>query len=112
MANIAAENISKRNLWKIVNKKVKRFIHHYHVFAIITILFEEMLVDLKNSKDIKILNLGTISLKNMKPRHYHNVVEKKVMLSTPHKILRFKLFSKIKKKICKHLDIDKTFKDD
>lgn len=111
MANIPS-NVSKRNLWRYVNKKIKRFIHHYHVFSIISILFEEMLKDLKQGKDIKIFNLGTISLKETKPRWYHDVTKRQLVLSNKHKILRFALAPKIRKKLCEHLDIDITFKDD
>lgn len=106
------DSISKRDLWRYVNKKINRFIHHYHVFSIITILFEEILYDLKRGEDIKIFNLGTISLQETSPRWYHNVVKKQLMLSDKHRILRFVLTSKIKKKLCSHLNIDLTFQDD
>lgn len=111
MADIPS-NVSKRNLWRYVNQKIKRFIHHYHVFSVITILFEEMLKDLKQGKDIKIFNFGTLSLRETKPRWYHDVTQRKVVLSNKHKILRFVLTPKIRKKLCEHLDIDTTFKDD
>ena len=105
-------NVSKRDLWKYVNLKIKRLIHHYHVFSVITILFEEMLNDLKQGKDIKIFNLGILSLKETKPRLYHDVTKKQLILSNKHKILKFLLAPKIRKKICEHLDIDMTFKGD
>jgi nucleoid DNA-binding protein len=111
MDNIPS-SIDKRVLWKYVNRKIKRTIHHYHVFSIITLLFEEMLKDFKQGKEIKIFNLGTIVLKEMKPRRYHDVTKNEVVLSGKHKILRFTLMSKIRNKLCKHLNIDTTFKDD
>jgi len=105
-------SINKRILWKYVNLKIKRAIHHYHVFGVITILFDELLKDLKNGKEIKIFNFGTLVLKDTKPRRYHNVVRKQIMLSKGHRIFKFSLARQIRKKICEHLDLDKTFKDD
>lgn len=110
MVNIP-DSVSKRNLWRYVNRKVRRFVHHYHVFSVITILFEEMLRDLKLGKEIKIFNLGTLSLQETKPRLYHDVNKRQVVLSSKHKILRFALAPKIRKKLCEHLDLDITFKD-
>lgn len=105
-------NVSKRNLWRYVNQRIKRIIHHYHVFGVISILFEEILKDLKQGKEIKIFNFGTISLRETKPRWYHDINQKKLVLSSKHRILRFALAPKIRKKLCAHLDIDATFKDD
>lgn len=105
-------SINKRTLWRYVNAKIKRLIHHYHVFSVITILFDEMIGDLLAGKDIKIANFGVLSLKSMKPRRYHDVVQKRVVLSKGHRILRFTLSPPIRKKLCDHLDLDKTLGDD
>lgn len=104
-------SINKRILWRYVNQKINRMIHHYHVFSVITILFDEILKDLKLGKKINVFNFGTLELKNMKPRKYHDVRFQKVLLSEGHKILRFSLAPQIRKKICEHLDLDKTLKD-
>lgn len=105
-------SIDKRALWRFVNKKIKRVIHHYHVFSVITILFDEMLKDLRAGKTIKISNFGTLTLKQMKPRRYFDVKHQKVMLSSGKKILRFKLAPKFRKNLVDHVDLDKTLKDD
>lgn len=96
-------SISKRKLWQYVNKKINRIIHHYHVLSVITILFDEMLIDLKNGKEIKIYNFGTLVLKKLKPRKYFNLIHKSVMVSTGYKILRFTMAKPIKKKILSRL---------
>lgn len=106
------QSISKRSLWQYVNIKIHRFIHYYHVLSIITILFEEILTDLKRGKDLKIFNFGTLSLKQLKPRKYFDVRHQKVMQAKAHKILRFTLTSSVRKKLVKHLDLDKTLKGD
>ena len=103
----AGTNISKRNLWHYVNRKIKRLIHHYHVFSVISILFEEMIKDLKGGKEIKIVNLGTIVLKDMPPRRYHDVRFHRMMESPGHRIMRMFLVKQIRKKLCDSLDLDK-----
>lgn len=99
-------NISKRDLWHYVNRKIKRSIHSYHVFSIISILFEEMVKDLQDGKEIKIGNFGTFILKKMKPRKYHHLVLRKIMESPGHRVMRFFLAPKISKKLCSSLDLD------
>jgi len=106
-----SDSISKRDLWRYVNKKIRRVIHHAHVFSVIAILFEEMAADLKAGKEIKIHNFGTLALRDTKPRKYHDVRFGRVMQSPPHRILRFTLAPLIRKKLRSLLDIDKTFKD-
>ena len=106
------DNIDKRKFWKYVNKKMSRVIHHYHVLSIINILFDEMLIDLLKFKEIKIFNFGTFFIKKTLPRKYHNVKLKKVMKSNGNRIMKFNLSRKIKKNICKFIDIDATFKGD
>ena len=105
-------SISKRSLWRYINRKIRRVIHHYHVFGVITILFDEILKDLKSGKEIKIFNFGTLVLKKTKPRRHYDLIHKQVVLSKSYKILRFSLAPQIRKKICDNLDLDKTFKDD
>jgi nucleoid DNA-binding protein len=48
--------VSKKNLWKIVNKKINKLFDAFHVLAIINILFEEMAKDLFAGKRIIINN--------------------------------------------------------
>src|SRR5579864_5560825 len=98
-------SISKRNLWHYVNRKIKRLIHHYHVFGVISILFEEMIKDLKSGKEIKIVNLGTLMLKDMPPRKYHDVRFHRMMESPGHRIMRLFLAKQIRKKLCDSLDL-------
>ena len=103
-------SVDKRILWQYVNKKFKGIIHHYKVLAIITILFDEIIKDLKQNKKIVIFNFGTLSLKKMKPRRYHSVIFRQIMFAEGRRVLRFSLSSKIRKKLCLNLDIDKTLK--
>lgn len=105
-------SISKRDLWRYVNRKIRRLVHRYHVFAVISILFEEMVKDLQQGKSIKIINLGTLTLKPTKPRWYHHIRLRQMVLSPGHRIMRFTLAPTIHKKLVKLLDLDKTLKDE
>lgn len=109
---VPADSIDKRVLWRYVNKKIKRTIHHYHVFSVISILFDEILADLKQGKQIRIANFGILELKETKPRRHFDFKKQKIVMSRSYKILRFSLSEKIKKKLAKYLDLDATFKDD
>lgn len=104
-----SDSISKRSLWRYVNRKINRAIHHYHVFGVMTILFEEIVKDLKQGKEIDIFNLGVLSLHQTKPRKYYDFRYQKVMQSKGRRILKFKLSSSVNKKLRKLLDIEKTF---
>jgi nucleoid DNA-binding protein len=112
MEHKLSSNISKRVFWRYVNVKIKHIIHNYHVFSIITILFEEILKDLKQGKEVKIFNFGILSLNDTKPRMYHDIHKRQVVLSKGRKILKFKLSRKVRKKMIENLDIDKTLKGD
>lgn len=103
-------NFSKRDLWRYVNKFTKRIVHHYHVLAVISILFEEIVKQIKLGKPITIVNFGVLSLKETKPRKHYNVTTRSTTFSPAHKILHFVLDKKIKKLLIQHLDLNKTFK--
>lgn len=100
-------SVSKRDLWHYVNRKIKRLIHHYHVFSVISILFDEMIKDLKSGKEIKIANLGVLVLKDTPPRKYHDVRFHRVMESPGHRVMRLFLSKTIRKKLVEALDLDK-----
>jgi|SRR6185436_11548354 len=102
-------SITKRILWRYVNKKINRTIHHYHVFSVITILFDEILNDLKLGKELKIFNFGRLVIKELPSRKYYNIHDKTIRISNSHKILRFILSSKLRKELKKQLDVDLFF---
>jgi nucleoid DNA-binding protein len=105
-------SINKKELWKYVNRKIKRLIRNYHVYGVISILFDEMIKDFKNGKAINIFNFGTIVLRQNKPRKYFDVRHQAIMLSSKNKILKFSLAPALRKKLCAAIDIDKTFEGD
>ncbi len=106
---IENKSIDKRTLWRFVNKKIQRSIHHYHVFSVITILFDELINDLKAGKSVKVFNFGSILLKDLNGRKYYDIHKKEIVMSKRHKIIRFILDKKIHKKLINLLDFNKTF---
>lgn len=110
MKNELPTSISRRVFWRYVNRKIKRVIHHYHVFSVINILFDELRKDLEQGKDIRIFNLGKLTLKDAKPRRYYDFTKGQMAFSEGYRILRFTLDPKIRKKLRDNLDT--AFKDD
>lgn len=106
------KEISKRTFWRYVNIKINRVIHHYHVFAVISILFDEIISDLISGKQIKIFNFGTLYLKSTNPRKYYDVRFNKIMESGGNKIMKFSLSNKFKKKLIKYVSLDEIKKGD
>ena len=86
---------------------MKKMINAYHIFSVINILFDEMAKDLDSGKSIKIVNFGTLLLKDTPARKFHNINLRKMSFSPGYRILRFFLTDSIKKKLCSLLDIDK-----
>lgn len=105
-------SIGKKVLFSYVNNKINHLVKYYHVYGVISILFEEMIKDLVDGKEIKIYNFGTIYLRQNKSRKYFDVRFQKIMQSRENKILKFKLSPTLRKKLCNEIDVDRTFKDD
>lgn len=101
-------NISKRDFWRYVNRKFRKLFHHYHIYNIINILFDEMIKDLKSGKTINIFNFGKLRLQQNMPRKHFDVVTRQVEISKSNNIMKFDLSSKIKNKVRQHLDLSKT----
>ncbi len=104
-------SIGKMQLWKYINNKIDMIIQSYHIYGVMSILFDEMIKDFKSGKEIKIFNFGKIFLRQNESRKYFNVKYQKVMLSGKNKILKFYLAPSLRKKLCGELDIDKTFEE-
>jgi nucleoid DNA-binding protein len=101
-------NINKRSFWRFVNIQINRTIHHYHVFSVINILFDEILKDLKDGKTIEIDNFCTIKLIVFEPKRYFDVVTKTIKVSSKFKALKFYLNAKLQKKLSDNVDMCNT----
>lgn len=98
------ESINRRKLWRYVKSKLKKAVDQHKIYNVIIVLFEEMLIDLKDGKEIIINNFGTLALKPTKPRKFFCIAQKKLRLSKGYKIMKFNLKKSIRNKLNKHLD--------
>ncbi len=101
--------VDKRALWRLVNKRINRVVHHYHVFSVISFLIEEMINDLKCGKEIKIDNLGTIKLKKSRARYFKNLFTQEICYSNGKNYVKFMPSLKLKRKLLEYIDFEKTF---
>ncbi len=105
------KKIDRVALSKYVNRKIKRKINHHHVFSVISILIDELIEDLKQDKQFKIINLGIFGVKRTAPRKYFIKFRNKHLITRSKRKIFFKVANKFKKKLISFLDIDKMIKN-
>ena len=81
-----------------ISAKINKIIHHYNVFGIMLILFDEILKDLKDGKDLNINNFGCLKLITIKSKKIFDINSQKLTYCKVHKTLKFYLTKKIRKK--------------
>ena len=102
----------KKNFWRYVNLKIKRSVHHYHVFSVMSILFEEIAKDWMSGKELDVHNFAKMSLKKTVSKNRYDVVLKKVVFSnTKKRVLSFVLSKKVKKILHQFLVVGEPDKD-
>lgn len=106
------KSIDKRLFVSKVSKKINRSIEIVHINSVINLLCDSLLSELEDSGEFSIHNLGTFQLQKTKPRRYFNVLEQDFKVSEGNNLIKFKLNRKLKKKISKHIDLDKTIGED
>lgn len=104
-------SISKKLFWRYINSKLRGKIHSAHVLSIVNILLDELKNDLLNRKDVNIINFGKFKYIKLNPKKYFNVREQEIMWSKGSNIIRFIISKKIRSKLLKNVDIDKTYPD-
>jgi nucleoid DNA-binding protein len=85
------KNIQKLKIVAFVSRRLRKSIGYFHILSVINILVEELIVELKIKREIKIPNFGTFRLKPLKPKRIKSVVSEKTILTKPSNSLRFKL---------------------
>jgi nucleoid DNA-binding protein len=96
--------VNKRKLWRFISRDVKHFVHNLHIFAVISILVDEILKDLKEGKEIKIVNFGTLKIEKTKPKKFRNIKTAKFEISKPKNKLKLKLSRRLKKFVAEKKD--------
>lgn len=101
------KSIDKRDFASKLSKKIKRSVGMVHINSIINLLCEDLLKELEDGKEFEVQNLGTFEMVK-KPKKYFDVLEQEIKESKGNKRIKFKLSRKLKKKIAKHIDLEKT----
>jgi nucleoid DNA-binding protein len=97
-------SISRRKLAGFIHDKLQGRVFHSHIFAITSLLFEEMMNDLKSGKEIKITGLGTLSLKERAPKPFFDVNFREMRISKGTRNLVFSIDPDLRAKIAFALD--------
>ena len=106
------KSIDKRVFASKVAQKINRIVGMAHVNSIINLLCESLAKELEESGEFDVPNLGTFERHKTKPKKYFNVLEQEMKVSEGNNLIKFKLSRKLKKKISKHIDLEKTIGED
>lgn len=92
---------SKNTLWRLITKDINYSIHSFHIIAVIHILIEEILKEMKAGKEIDITNFGILKIKRIKPKKITTINERNIKFVSAINSLRFILPRHISKYLLK-----------
>jgi len=95
--------IRKQDLISLVSKDLDS-IEFQHIRAVVGIFFEEMMNEIIEKKEMRILNFGRFYLKKMKDRHHNDFQTNKMVVSKGNNSFRFEINSEIKRIMMEELD--------
>lgn len=100
--------VDKIKIWRKLTKELKGTVQLYHIFAVMSILVDEIKKYLLDGNDIKIKNFGTFKLRKTNERQFKSVQTNKYEISKPKNKLELKLSHKLGKFIANKIDEDLT----
>ena len=95
---------NKRQLWVYIIRDLNHFVHNLHIFTVISILIDEILKDLKDGKEIRIVNFGVLKIEKTKPKKFKDVKTGKIEMSKGNNKLIFRLSRHLKKFVVEKKD--------
>lgn len=98
--------VNRTELLNYIFLKLNSSIERPHIKAIISVLFEEILNDMIEFKELKINNLGIIHLKNFAARFRGNIITNEKTLGRDYNKLTIKFTKEIIKKLKSLIDPD------
>lgn len=104
------KTLNRKILWKNTCKKINNSVHSKHVYAVMSILFDEIRKDLLNGNKIKINNLFTLKKKDGYLKKHYNYVLKKITESKAREKILITVSPKLRNKIIYYFDLDETKK--
>lgn len=100
-------SMSSLMLWRATNKKLQNAIHSYHVRSVLTILFEEIIVDLRARKDVRIKNFGMFRFAIIPSRVMKDLFNR-IITSQDRFCIKLDLAKSVYKYLIDNLDKNKT----
>src|ERR1700722_2600715 len=94
---LSMEKYNKRQLWLLLIKRLNHFVHNGHILSVINIFFDELVKEILAGNEIRIINFGTFSIKDLKGKRFRDIVSQKIALSKSTKALRFKVSRNLSK---------------
>jgi nucleoid DNA-binding protein len=108
---ILSDFINKTYIWKCVNLKINNIVPPKHTLAIINILINEIFLDLKAGKTLKINNFCTMKIRENEPRKHYSLFKRRVVTSPGKKNLKISLDKKFVSNLKKYLDLDLSYRN-
>lgn len=109
---INPNSITLRMLCNFVHNKIRMNVPNHQVVSVVSVLFDEILKDLKKKKTVRIFNFGKLYFQENEPKKYFDLFKQAVCISSKKRQLKFELQPRFKKYFNKKLDIDKILKND
>ena len=103
-------SIGKRDFLTILRKRLDYFVNHMHIAAVVSILLDEIVNELRAGRDIKIGNFATLSLRKNKSKKFAQAWSGLRGITTPRNKLKLKLVHPLRKLISR--DIDRRIEDE
>jgi len=100
--------INRKMFVRYVCRRLQFEIDSIHVACIAGILFDEIMKDMFNNKEIKIHNFAVLRLYQLSDQMGHDVVRRTTVVKKGVKVLRLILDEAIKNIVDLHLDVEKT----
>ena len=79
-------SVCKQVLSRFISAKLKGAVHKYAIMSIISILIEEMLIDIRQFKEIDIFNFCSIKLKRTSQKEFSRYIDKVRAIGSNNKL--------------------------
>jgi nucleoid DNA-binding protein len=103
------KTLNKRKLVDMIARNLNHTIHRAHISNVISMFADDFLTELQQKQKIKIGNFCVFWQETSKPRKYHHLWERRVMLADGKTHLKIKLMQSLRDRIVGELDLIKTF---
>lgn len=101
--------INKVKLGRLIGKKLDHNIHKQNIMDVISLFVDEFAKELEIKKRINIPNFCVFLLEKNKPRKYHDIQKRQILMSDGKPMVKIKLSQAFRDRIIQELDIFKTF---